>query len=250
MAIFRKSVDLPAGNLASNATNISNFPGGVAQAGKLTLNGSLVEVDNTVNFIKKSYSSSVSFTSAGNISALTFSIYGINNGFYTSEVVVGPNTNTVVSVGLYEKVISISISTNTGVAFSIGSNRDVAVLIDFLDNNFTNLKPEFSCSYISSVGYIAAINTMGIIGIHSPGNIMLYRAYGSPLVTVTTPVCAGRPNNFELISVPATTVASLNAGINYTSSNTTGNTMCSKILFIATNAVMLSTTNFSCTWTN
>lgn len=250
MAVFRKSVDLPAGNLITNPSNISNFPTGVAHAGKLSLNGSLVEVDNTVNFIKNGYSSSVSFTSVGNISGLTFTIYGINNGFYTSEVVVGPNANTVVSVGLYEKVISISISTNTGLGFTIGSNRDVAVLVNFLDNDFTNLKPEFSCSYTSSVGYIAAANTMGIIGIQSPSNIMLYRGYGNPLVTVTTAICAGRPNNFELMAVGATTVALLNVGINYASSNTTGNTMCSKILFIATNAVMLSTTNFSCIWTN
>lgn len=249
MAVFRKSVDLPAGNLASNASNIGNFAAG-AIAGKLSLNGSYVEVDGTVSFIKRGYSSSVSFTSVGNISGLTFTIYGINNGFYTSEVVVGPNANTVVSVGLYEKVISISISTNTVTAFTIGSNRDVAVLVEFLNNNFTNLKPEFSCSYISSVGYIAGANTMGIIGINSPGNVMLYRAYGNPLVTITTSICAGRPNNFELIAVAATTVAGLNAGINYTSSNTTGNTMCSKILFIATNAVMTSTTNFSCIWTN
>lgn len=248
MAVFRKSVDLPAGNLAGNASNIGNFL--AANAGKLSLNGGSVEVDGTVSFIKRGYSSSVSFTSAGNISGLTFTIYGINNGFYTSEIVVGPNANTVVSVGLYEKVISISISTNTAIAFTIGSNRDVAVLVEFLNNNFTNLKPEFSCSYISSVGYVAAANTMGIIGINSPNNVMLYRAYGNPLVTVTTSICAGRPNNFELISVGATTVAVLNTGINYTSSNATGNTMCSKILFIATNAVMTSTTNFSCTWTN
>jgi len=248
MAVFRKSVDLPAGNLASNPSNIGNFPNAVA--GKLTLNGSYVEFDGTVNFIKNGYSSSVSITSTANISAVTFTIYGINNGFYTTETITGPNINTVVSVGLYEKVISISISGNTANGFNIGSNRDVAVLVEFLDNDFTNLKPEFSCSYTSSVGYIAAINTMGIIGINSPSNIMLYRAYGTPLVTITTAVCTGRPNNFELISVPATTVALLNAGINYSSSNATGNTMSSKILFIATNAVMLSTTNFTCIWTN
>lgn len=249
MAVFRKSVDLPAGNLAGNASNIGNFVAG-ANAGNLILNGSYVEVDGTVNFIKKGYSSSVSITSAANISAITFTIYGINNGFYTTEVVTGPNINTVTTTGLYEKIISISINNNTGNAFTIGSNRDVAVLVEFLNNNFTNLKPEFSCSYISSTGYVAAINTMGIIGINDSNKIMLYKGYGSPLVTITTPTCAGRPNNFKLISVVATTVASLNAGINYSSSNATANTMCSKILFIATNAVMTATTNFTCIWTN
>jgi hypothetical protein len=249
MAVFRKSVNLPAGNNASNASNIGNFPAG-APAGKITLNGSYVELDNTVNFIKRGYSSSVSITSAANISGTLFTIYGVNNGVYTTEVLAGANVNTVDSIGMYEKIISITTSGNIANGFTIGSNRNVAVLVEFLDNNFTNLKPEFSCSYTSPVGYVAAINTMGIIGINSPSNVMLYRGYGSPLVSITTAVCAGRPANFELISVPATTVALLNAGINYTSSNTAGNTMCSKILFIATNAVILSITNFTCIWTN
>lgn len=249
MAVFRKSVDLPAGNLASNTSNIGNFAAG-ANAGKLSLNGGFVEANGTVDFIKRGYSSSVSITSAFNLAAFTFTIYGVNNGFYTSEVVIGPNANTVTSVGIYEKVIDISLSANTGNAFTIGSNRDVAVLVEFLDTGFTNLKPEFSCSYISSTGYIAAANTMGIIGINSPSDVMLYKGYGSPLVTVTTALCAGRPNNFELISVVATTVPLLNVGINYTSNIPTGNTMTSKILFIATNAVMLARTNFTCIWVN
>lgn len=244
MAVFRKSVDVPSNTLPANTSNISNYAAG-ANAGNLILNGSYVEVDGTVNFIKKGYSSSVSITSAANISAITFTIYGINNGFYTTEVVTGPNATTVESNGFYEKIISISINNNIGNAFTIGSNRSTVVLVEFLNNNFTNLRPEFSCSITASSNAAIAASVMGIMGINSPGAVMLYRLYGGTSVITSV----ARPASFKNLSTAAIAVNALLSGVNYTSNSATLATMLYKIFYITSN-VTTTTTNFTCIWTN
>lgn len=244
MAIFTKSVNLPVSTPAIANSTIGSYVN--ANTGRLNLNGNYVEFDGTVNFIKKGYSSDITISSASDISAITFSIYGINNGFYTTETLSGPNGNTVASVGLYEKIISISINNNINNAFTIGSDRDVAVLINFLNNGFSNIKPEFSCSIISPVGYAVGPNLEGIIGIQSMDNYMIYRSYnGVDIFTATT-----KPASFKLLESSTITIGGIQQGIVYNSNSTTNSTMTSRILFISTAASITQPTNFTCIWTN
>jgi hypothetical protein len=107
------------------------FPAGTTQdicltqtlggAANLTFNGNLVDrVLNQVSFISKGYSRSISLTSANNLSGVNFTIVGTQNGVLLTEVLVGPNNNTVYSVQVYDIITSIAVSAPAA-AVSVGS---------------------------------------------------------------------------------------------------------------------------------
>jgi len=82
-----------------------------AGAANLILNGNLADrVTNQVSFIDRGYSRSISLTSANNLAAVNFTISGIQNGVLITEVLAGPNSNTVYSVQIYDKIYSIATS--------------------------------------------------------------------------------------------------------------------------------------------
>jgi hypothetical protein len=82
-----------------------------AGAANLVLNGNLAnQVTNQVSFIDRGYSRSISLTSANNLAAVNFTISGIQNGVLVTEVLGGPNVNTVYSVQIYDKIYSIATS--------------------------------------------------------------------------------------------------------------------------------------------
>lgn len=75
-------------------------------AGNLTLNGSLVS--GGIAYIPAA-PQFLSLTSAGNLSAVNFTIAGTNSvGAVIGEVVAGPNANTIYSVNQYATVTSIA----------------------------------------------------------------------------------------------------------------------------------------------
>lgn len=97
-------------------------------AGTVTLDGSLSlqSIANNPNGVAyadfKDITRTISITSTNNLSAVSFTITGTLNSdsIPQSEVLLGPNNNTVFSVGTYDKIISIT--TNAGApAFSVGS---------------------------------------------------------------------------------------------------------------------------------
>ena len=80
-----------------------------AGAANLVLNGNLAnQVTNQVSFIDRGYSRSISLTSANNLGGVNFTISGIQNGVLVTEVLVGPNNNTVYSAQIYDKIYSIT----------------------------------------------------------------------------------------------------------------------------------------------
>jgi hypothetical protein len=82
-----------------------------AGAANLVLNGNLAnQVTNQVSFIDRGYSRSISLTSVNNLAAVNFTISGIQNGVLITEVLVGPNANTVYSVEIYDVIFSIATS--------------------------------------------------------------------------------------------------------------------------------------------
>lgn len=87
----------------------------------LVINGNLAS-SGIVPFINNGYSRQVSFTSANNLSASSFTINGMQNGVSISEVVTGPNNNTVYSVNVYDVVTSISAS-GVVAGVSVGSGH-------------------------------------------------------------------------------------------------------------------------------
>ena len=63
----------------------------------------------------------ITLTSAANLSAISFTIVGTNRwGDSLTEVLVGPNANTVQSLGVYKTVVSITPNGTSGSTISAG----------------------------------------------------------------------------------------------------------------------------------
>lgn len=93
----------------------------VIGAGSLIINGSLSNgVTQTASFAENGYCRNLSFISANNLSAVTFTITGTQNGVTITENVIGPNNNSVYSGQLYDTVTSITTSGAVN-AVSVGS---------------------------------------------------------------------------------------------------------------------------------
>lgn len=97
----------------------SQTPGG---AGNLTLNGAL---GTTLD-----YGRIITFTSAGNLSARTFTLTGTDiDGNTITETVTGPNAATVASTKFYKTITSIAIDAAAGAAVTIGTRNTTDSLV-------------------------------------------------------------------------------------------------------------------------
>jgi len=93
---------------AANTTSIAQAQTLVA-AGNLVLNGPLRQPGYiTVNFLD--FTRSITLTSTANLSGINFTINGMLNNSPLSEVLAGPNNNTVTSVNIYDSIVSITAS--------------------------------------------------------------------------------------------------------------------------------------------
>lgn len=116
MSIFYKYV-FPAAN-TSDVCSLQTVEAGVNS--NLILNGNLAnQILSEVSFISRGYSRNISITGGDDFSAVDFTITGIQNGVVVTEIMNGPNNNTVYSVGIYD--IIISITTNADVEVSVGT---------------------------------------------------------------------------------------------------------------------------------
>lgn len=105
---------------AGNTTDICQVQT-LAGVGPLTLNGNLVNpTTGIMSFIAHGYSRQVSLTSTNNLSGVTFTVKGIQNGVPISEPITGPNITTVYGVETYDVITSIT-TTGAAAAVSVGS---------------------------------------------------------------------------------------------------------------------------------
>jgi len=84
-----------------------------AGAANLKLNGTLANVINSeVSFVEKGFIRQVSITSTANLSALTITVTGMQNGVIVTENIVGPNNTTVYGdpTKFYDVITSVSIN--------------------------------------------------------------------------------------------------------------------------------------------
>lgn len=233
MAVFYSNIALPTNNNASIATFAT------ANAGKLVLpsTGLLVEYDGTVNFIKLGYSSSLSISSANDLTGVTFSVYGINNGYFITEYIAGPNNNIVSTNNMFEKIISVSISANIANQFSLGSGRDVVVIcsVDKIPS-IVNNRPSFIIAVNAPAAPAGglAVNSAFLFNILTQSKILLDKTKLNGN--------AGRPINYELVQ-NGLTQAQLTAGFNVTPS--AGGLQC---VFVVTNGALTFPVAYSVTW--
>ena len=204
MSIFRKSVNIPIATTIS----IGGYGAGVP-VGRLVLNGPIVSPNGTVSFIDKGYASSVTIQSAGNVSGINFTIVGTgNNGVNITEVIVGANANSVFTNNLFETVLSITIDAAPpgGVGFAIGSNANVAIVLNGYNTGASN-----------NVRYSMLGNSLTAAGAWAAGGLIIYGVAGNTpsLLTRAKLAHATRSNNYKALNDPAaaTTQVNLNAGL-------------------------------------
>lgn len=90
----------------------------LAGAGSLTLNGSLV-VDGVAQLTQQRV---VGIASTGNLSAITFTVYGTNEaGIAISESLAGPNNNTVSTTQNFLTVTQVAASAAVGTDVTVGT---------------------------------------------------------------------------------------------------------------------------------
>ena len=108
-------------------------------AGKLLLNGHLSVSNNPVVNLWP-MERTITLTSANNLSAVNFTIKGTFNGVITSEVLAGPNNNTVNSVNFYDSIISITTNAAVnGVSSGIGNTGSTSYYIHDYNKYFFNI---------------------------------------------------------------------------------------------------------------
>jgi hypothetical protein len=96
----------PAGN-TSDVCKTQNTAG----AGNLILNGNLANsIGSEVNFLSQGYSRSLSIDSANDLSGVTFTIKGTQNGELITVETAGPNATTKYVDDVFDVVTSISVS--------------------------------------------------------------------------------------------------------------------------------------------
>lgn len=98
----------------------------LAGAGAMVLNGPYVQQNmlpyQTVAKMSDAYNRKITLTSTGNISGVNFTIVGKTyNGTAVTEVLAGPNNNTVTSLNDYYEIDSVTANGAVGTATSIGT---------------------------------------------------------------------------------------------------------------------------------
>lgn len=111
----------------------------LAATGNLTLNGFLTNsINSEIPFISHGYSRNISITSANNLSGVTFTVYGKQNGVDIVEAITGPNNTTVYSAQIYDTISAIR-SSGAAAAVSVGTGVNGFMKVDInLETNITN----------------------------------------------------------------------------------------------------------------
>jgi hypothetical protein len=150
----------------------------------------------------------LTLTSTGNISGVNFTIRGRKgDGTIGTEVLAGPNNNTVYSVGVYASIISISasgaVATNTSAGYSavaplaLPSTITLASLGNLSGVNFTIIGTD--THGVTQTEVLAGPNANTVASVNSYSSITSIAAGGA----VATAVQAGNPPILSGIKVQA-----------------------------------------------
>lgn len=118
-------------------------------AGNLLINGNLtINTFAPGEAIFDKITRTVSLTSTNNLSAVNFTITGMLNGSQISEVIAGPNANTVETTSIFDSVSSVSVSGSvTNVSIGSGTtgrskfiNYNYNVIYNFVNFQISQLQ--------------------------------------------------------------------------------------------------------------
>lgn len=207
MSIFRQSANVPAAAADSIINEVAVVAGELLAA--------------PISFIDNGYASSISITSLANISAIDFTITGTFNGNNIVEVLVGANANTVSSLNLFDTISSIEASGNLAEAYSIGSNNNIAVILNLTYpeaiTNILNISNAKDTNTINMTNINSMITSRTAAGAWNAPDVLVYGLSGGNTLTALTVANltnATRPDNFYAINDPAVNItqAQLNRG--------------------------------------
>lgn len=86
----------------------------IAVAGNLNLNGTYsIPTNSTINFFNRGFIPNLSLTSVNDLSTATFTINGVQNSTVITEVITGPNNNTVYTTNSFDIISSISVASSS-----------------------------------------------------------------------------------------------------------------------------------------
>lgn len=200
MTIFRQAVNIPT--VASSVANIGTFA--IGAIGRLVLNGPIASgITGQVSFINGGYASGISFASLGNISAASFTIVGMYNGTIITETIVGPNVNTVYTNNLFHTIISVNITIAAVAAFTIGSNYNVAVVLQDGNSRMGDSHSNYT--------YSVLLNSLAAIGAWAAGGAIIYGVANTAPASlqVATLTYATRPSNYFSLPVTGAALAAI-----------------------------------------
>jgi hypothetical protein len=168
---------------AANNTNIVSAQGVMAVGSTFTLATTILDVQRRLTF-----------TMAGNESANTFKIIGLNQAGNTiSEVLAGVNTGSTSSNLDYKTLISIQAIGSTAATLSIGTNSTGSCLWQIMNYQITPVNIE--CSVVAQTG---------------SANFSVQYTYDDPN---NLPLNVGYPQPFTLAAINGTTT-SIDGSIN------------------------------------
>lgn len=145
-------------------------------AGSLTLNGSLLQPGyNTVVF--QGYTRTITLTSGNNLSGVNFTINGVLNNSPLSEVLAGPNANTVTSVHIYDAITSI---TTDGAAAAVSAGTGTTGRTSWISGDYDLNPPNYSVQAIRT----ATINYTLFLTLDDPNTVATPSVF-SPIAALT-----------------------------------------------------------------
>lgn len=161
-------------------------------AGKVTLNGSLVLPGaNIPPIVFPGYTRSITITSLNNLSGVNFTINGVLNNAPLSEILVGPDHDTVTSANIYDAITSITTSA-AAAAFSVGTGENGRTR--WINFDYDMLVPNYSVSvaYTATVSYTLNVtlddpNVVAVPTVFTPVSAMT-AASSSQFASLTNPI--------------------------------------------------------------
>lgn len=107
-----------------------------AAAGPLLLNGTLFDSDisDQISFIENNMIRSVSLTSVNNLAGTNFIVTGLQNSAYVSEVLSGPNNNTIYGTKVYDIITSV-VASNAVTGIEVGTGDSGFMPLLTIDTN-------------------------------------------------------------------------------------------------------------------
>ena len=113
--------------------------------------------NGTVSFIDSGYASSLTINSTGDISGATFTITGTYNNKYITETITGPDgtTDTVYTSNLFHTITSVNSSATIAEDCTLGSNHDVAVIL----NSYNTINTSINNYNLKNYNVIFTANT-------------------------------------------------------------------------------------------